>query len=33
VSSYGTPSRSLHATAVTVRMDPSTQRSSPITER
>jgi hypothetical protein len=33
VISYGMPSRSLHATAVTARMDPSTQSSSPITER
>jgi hypothetical protein len=33
VISYGTPSRSLQASAVTVRTDPSTQRSSPITER
>jgi hypothetical protein len=33
VISYGIPSRSLQASAVTVRTDPSTQRSSPITER
>jgi hypothetical protein len=33
VISYGTPSRSLQASAVTVSTDPSTQRSSPITER
>jgi hypothetical protein len=33
VISYGIPSRSLQATAVTVKIDPSTQRSSPITER
>jgi hypothetical protein len=33
VISYGMPSRSLQASAVTVRTDPSTQRSSPITER
>jgi hypothetical protein len=33
VISYGIPSRSLQASAVTVRTDPSTHRSSPITER
>jgi hypothetical protein len=33
VISYGIPSRSLQASAVTVKTDPSTQRSSPITER
>lgn len=33
VSSYGFPARSLHATATTVRTEPSTQRSAPITER
>jgi hypothetical protein len=33
VISYGIPSRSLQASAVTVRTDPSTQRSSPMTER
>jgi hypothetical protein len=33
VISYGVPTRSLQARAVTVRIDPSTQRSSPITER
>jgi hypothetical protein len=33
VISYGIPSRSLQASAVTVKTDPSTQCSSPITER